>query len=111
MQIRTVYIAKEFSREPFGRDEKDGPYNGKAFREKFLKPSLNKGEKIILNFDGAEGYGSSFLDHAFAGLIRDGYTFSTVKELIEFISEDDPSVIDEINEYLEDEHHRSRSGD
>lgn len=69
----TIEIAKQFSRYPAGRYIKDGPYSGELFRKKFLEPNLPIHEKIIIELDGARGYGSSFLEEAFGGLVRKGF--------------------------------------
>jgi len=70
MTVKTINIADEFSKVPYGRYPDDGENNGERFRNEFLVPSLNEFEKIIVELDGTRGYGSSFLDEAFGGLIR-----------------------------------------
>ena len=68
---KTIEIEKEFSRFPLGRDEEDGgDFNGKKFRKEFLVPSLNENDEVIVYLDGPKGYGSSFLEEAFGGLVR-----------------------------------------
>jgi hypothetical protein len=67
-----ISIAKDFSEVPLGRYPTDGKFSGERFREEFLKPALQKDE-VTVNIDGTEGYGSSFLDEAFGGLVRKGY--------------------------------------
>lgn len=76
----TIQLAKEFSRYPAGRNTKDGPYSGELFRKKFLEPNLKIHDKIIIELDGARGYGSSFLEEAFGGLVRAGYSINDLKE-------------------------------
>lgn len=65
-----INVAEDFSPYPGGRYPKDGEGNGTEFREKFLKPALASDGQVIVNLDGAAGYPSSFLDEAFAGLVR-----------------------------------------
>lgn len=64
----------EFSQFPAGRDENDGPFNGKKFRESVLVPALKHatetGDKVYVLLDDVKSYGSSFLEEAFGGLIR-----------------------------------------
>lgn len=59
---------------PGGRFVADGPYSGEFFRDEVLDPALRvaikQREKIRVILDGAPGYGSSFLEEAFGGLIR-----------------------------------------
>lgn len=64
-----IKIAKEFSSTPGGRFKKMGPYSGEEFRDRLIS-ALSKGEKVKVILDGTEGYGSSFLEEAFGGLIR-----------------------------------------
>ncbi len=72
--ISTINIAKDYSDVPSGRFFADGEFNGERFREEWLAPRLDKKEIVDVVFDGAEGYGSSFLEEAFGGLVREhGY--------------------------------------
>jgi len=67
-------IAKDFSDVPWGRYPEDGDYCGENFRERHLVPPLlDRTEKVIVELDGVEGFGSSFLDEAFGGMVRKGY--------------------------------------
>ncbi|WP_226557788.1 STAS-like domain-containing protein [Salipiger thiooxidans] len=66
----TINIANDYTRFPGGRYPEDGAGNGTTFREDFLLPILEKGEGATVILDGAAGYPSSFLDEAFAGLVR-----------------------------------------
>lgn len=71
---RTIDIARDFSDVPSGRFPEDGDFNGQRFREEFLVPLLNEKNFIDIVLDNAEGYGSSFLEEAFGGLVREhGY--------------------------------------
>jgi hypothetical protein len=69
-----IAIAREFSAYPSGRDEKDGPYNGKRFREELLFPRLteafDRSVPLVVSLDGVMSFGSSFLEEAFGGLVR-----------------------------------------
>jgi len=62
---------------PGGRFIADGPYSGEWFREEFLRPAvaeaLSQNDVVNVELDGAPGYGSSFLEESFGGLIRNGY--------------------------------------
>jgi len=67
-------IAKEFSDVPWGRVPEDGDFCGENFREKLLVPALKDHEEdVVVDLDGVEGLGSSFLDEAFGGLVRQGH--------------------------------------
>lgn len=65
-----ISIANDFSKTPAGRYETDGPYSGQLFRDKFLIPALQRCDIVTINLDGTIGYGSSFLEEAFAGVVR-----------------------------------------
>ena len=69
----TLNIAREYSRSPAGRFRKDGPATGERFREDFLKPALESNEYVEVNLNDTGGYGSSFLEESFGGLIRTRY--------------------------------------
>ena len=99
---KVINIARDFTRYPAGRYRTDGDYSGEAFREEFLKPVLESGRKATIIFDGAMGYGSSFLEEAFAGLIRDGFTKTQIENTFTLISDEDPSILLEIEDYLTD---------
>ena len=96
----TIRIASDFSRHPAGRLSSDGPFSGEAFRRKFLEPNLGKNEEIIIEMDGARGYGSSFLEEAFGGLVRKGFAKELIKSKISFKAAN-PSLRQEIIEYID----------
>lgn len=68
--MKTINIARDFSEIPGGRFPSDGPFNGQDFRDKFLAPTIRKYGGVAVEFDGTEGFGSSFLEEAFGGLVR-----------------------------------------
>lgn len=70
LKMNTIDVAKDFSANPAGRFKTDGPFSGEKFREEFLVPALKRSEATKILLDGTRGYGSSFLDEAFAGLVR-----------------------------------------
>ncbi len=97
-----VNIAKDFTRYPSGRFKKYGSTSGEAFREKFLEAPLSAGEKVTVEFDGTIGYGSSFLEEAFGGLVRKlNIQSSVILGNIELRS-NDPSIAEEVRQYIED---------
>jgi len=96
----TIQVAREFSRYPAGRYTKDGPYSGEYFRTKFLAPALEAQDKIIVEMDGARGYGSSFLEEAFGGLVRLGFLKDVIKRKLE-IRATNSSLKKEIDEYID----------
>lgn len=95
----TIDLPKQFGRYPAGRYETDGPFSGEKFRESLLIPYLKKNEKIKIVLDGARGYGSSFLEEAFGGLVRKGYQPNELIQRITLISKDE-SLVFEIEDYI-----------
>ena len=95
----TVTVAKDFSRHPAGRFLADGPYNGELFRQKFLEPNIRKADRIVIFFDGARGYGSSFLEEAFGGLIRTGVPSDLAIAKLD-LQTSNPDLKREILEYI-----------
>ena len=71
-RVKTISIANDFSRFPAGRFREDGDASGTEFREARLAPALRDADfdKVVVDFDGVAGFGSSFLEEAFGGLVR-----------------------------------------
>lgn len=100
MGNKVINVERDFSRYPAGRYVADGPYSGQGFRDNFLVPSLSESpDKVIIELDGARGYGSSFLEEAFGGLIRLGFSADDVLTRLELKSQDG-SLIEEIKGYI-----------
>lgn len=102
MQENTINISisKDFTKTPGARYKTDGPFSGEEFREKILEPIFSTNKIIIIDLDNTEGYATSFLEEAFGGLSRK-YGTDACRKKLKFISDEDPLLIDEINEYLE----------
>ncbi|MEJ1422242.1 MAG: STAS-like domain-containing protein [Candidatus Sedimenticola sp. (ex Thyasira tokunagai)] len=99
MSTQSLKISDEFSRYPAGRYYSDGPYSGEKFREEFLSPRLREGANLEINLDGTRGFGSSFLEEAFGGLVRKGFKAVDLLHRLTFISKDE-SLVTEIKEYI-----------
>ncbi|MFB2890974.1 STAS-like domain-containing protein [Aeromonas veronii] len=69
-----INVAKDFSPFPFGRNPSDSQNSGSRFREEVLKKYLVDGvDTVVIDFSKVEiGVGSSFLEEAFGGLVRQG---------------------------------------
>lgn len=70
MNTIKIIISRDFSEAPAGRYLTDGPYSGERFRDEILFPALKNFDLVEVELDGTLGYGSSFLEEAFGGLIR-----------------------------------------
>ncbi len=66
-----ISVAKQFTKLPGARYIRLGPFSGEEFRQKFLEDPLRQGKTVIVELDGVRGYGSSFLDEAFGGVVRE----------------------------------------
>ena len=103
--IETLIIAKDFTPAPGARNVDEGAYSGEEFLTKLLKPhferALQEGFTILIDLDNTEGYATSFLEEAFGGLARI-YGSQKVLENLEFKSEDEPLLIDEIKMYIQE---------
>lgn len=101
MLKKIINIAKDFTDTPGARYYNDGDFPGEEFRDRFLKNIFNEYDKIIINLDGTEGYPTSFSEEAFGGLARI-YPIDDVLNKLEFISDEEPDLIDEIIKYIKE---------
>jgi hypothetical protein len=102
MPTKVINVAKDFSRYPVGRFVADGPYSGEKFRNQFLLPALSaSGSMVVVELDGARGYGSSFLEEAFGGLVRAGLTGKDILARVR-LETSDKSLEEEIRGYIAD---------
>jgi hypothetical protein len=103
--MKTIRVL-DFSEFPGPRNESIGVFSGERFREEVLLPAIREygiGE-ISIDLDGTAGYGSSFLEEAFGGLIRSGIGYAETLSLCDRItSNEDPSLIAEIKGYVTEE--------
>ncbi|MFA2969367.1 STAS-like domain-containing protein [Acinetobacter pittii] len=104
--VMKINVAKDFSKNPSGRYIEDGKTSGEVFLKNILLPAVRTHDIVEINFDGVRGYGSSFLEEAFGGFIRE-----TKMSLVEFFNKvkiitQDPLLEQEIKGYLEEEVHR-----
>ncbi len=93
----TINIAKQFSKYPGGRFLEDGDFSGQGFREELLVPALREYAQVTVELDGTLGYGSSFLEEAFGGLIREeGFYYEDLKDRLRLVAKSDmlPYTID-----------------
>lgn len=100
-----INIAKEYTKTPGGRFIREGEFSGEDFRIKMLEPIYEKAkannEQLTVILDGGYGYGSSFLEEAFGGLVRSLKDPQISKIVI--VSEEEPKLINDIKSYISDE--------
>ena len=99
--MKTIKIADRYPC-PGPRYIRLGPASGEEFRESWLNKELNHCSDLTIDLDGTIGYGSSFLEEAFGGLIRENNLPSSVVLGLKFISIEEPELVDEIEEYIKD---------
>jgi hypothetical protein len=80
--MQTVSIVRDFTPFPGGRYRKNGNGSGEDFRERFLVPPLRNGAHVTIDLDGASGYPPSFLEEAFGGLVRQGFSPVQIRQQI-----------------------------
>lgn len=101
-----VVRVREFSISPGSRyiDEGKNAYSGEEFREQWLEPKLdlaiNEEKELIVDLDGTLGYGTSWLEEVFGGLVRKGYTKEQVSS-IKLITREEPYLEEDIKGYIE----------
>lgn len=108
-----IKIAIDFSRTPGIRTSKEGSFPAKDFRENILVPKLREAirrkELLEIDLDGTAGIGTSFLEESFGGLIRENkIPYEEIISTLNFISEEEPNYIEEIQEYLKDAHENEK---
>lgn len=99
----TINIAQDFSDTPGGRFINEGEYSGELFRDKILLPKYRdaeeKNERIEINFDGCWGFGTSFLEEAFGGLVRKLKKKGILNRII-LVSLEDETIPDNVRKYI-----------
>ncbi|MGX9960907.1 STAS-like domain-containing protein [Xanthomonas euvesicatoria] len=82
-----IDIGRDFSVVPSGRYPEDDDFNGQTFREDYLVPALRRFERVQVSLDNTEGFGSSFLEEAFGGLVRvNGMAALEIRKKLELIA-------------------------
>ena len=98
-----INIAQDFSDAPGGRTIKEGPFSGEEFRRNILIPKYleakDTNQRLLINFDGAFGYSTSFLEESFGGLVRELKIKGTL-DAIDIISNEDFSLKGDIEKYV-----------
>lgn len=98
-----IKIATDFSRYPGGRYRKLGKFSGEEFRDELLVPYLTDNDEVVVIMDGTAGYGSSFLEEAFGGLVRHGgFSLVMLKEKLKPLAKDAEfeTYVEEIWQYI-----------
>jgi len=102
-----IKIATDFTTAPGPRYIEEGKFSGEMFRKELLLPRLQEALQkkccLEVDLDGTAGYGTSFLEESFGGLIReDKLDLETINNSVKIVSNDQPDLLEEIKEYLSD---------
>ena len=107
-------ISSEFHKAPGPRYRSEGNHSGEEFRTTILCPrvreALDKKVQLLIDLDGTYGFGTSFLEEAFGGLIRnDKFSLWELNSVLSFVSEEEPDLIDEVMTYMKEADSEARS--
>jgi|1048.fasta_scaffold29970_2 hypothetical protein len=113
MEKIEISVLKHFSPTPGPRYIHEGKFSGELFRKNVLYPRVSEAiEKNIpfeVNLDKTAGYGTSFLEESFGGLIRmHKLSYDKIMHLMTLISKEEDYLIDDVNEYLKDAYEESK---
>ena len=102
-----IKIASDFTTAPGPRNISEGKFSGEQFRKDILLPKVREACAmkclLTIDLDGTSGYGTSFLEESFGGLIReDNLNLATLDSVLRFVSKEEPDLLGEIREYMED---------
>jgi len=105
--MRVISVAETIGFYPGGRLRTDSSHSGQEFREDYLEPVFQTDEVVEVDLDRVLGYASCFLDEAFGGLVRKGIPADRVRAQLRLRSVH-PSIIEEINRYIDEAEKRCR---
>lgn len=107
----TIIFVKNFSTTPGARYRKLGKASGEEFRDDVLVPAIENNPNLIVNLDGVRGYGSSFLDEAFAGLVRlKMFSTDVIEKVVSNIQTENPYWKQEIQTYVDEAINQQNEG-
>ena len=101
----TTLSVSSWTKFPGPRYIIQGDWSGEAYRKEVLLSAVRKAiennEKLEIDLEGTLGYGSSFLDEAFAGLIRMGeFKKEEILNTLVFKSNTIPAYKEEAMQYI-----------
>jgi chaperonin GroEL (HSP60 family) len=107
MESIEIKIAKDLSYSPGPRYIDEGKNSGEKFRKEILaaafQQAIEENKKVIVDLDGTDGYGTSFLEESFGGLIREnGIAYDEIIKRLEIISKEEDYLKNDVYDYLKD---------
>src|SRR5437016_1322371 len=104
-------IAEEFSKTPGPRTRQEGQHSAEELSESILDRRFDAAVAadavLMIDLDGGYGFGTSFLEEAFGGLARKK-GIGLVLEHIDFKSEEEPYLRDDVLSYIREARTGSR---
>lgn len=102
MEIRI----RDYTLDPVVINRNSSTFSAEEFREDVLSTKImdciQNEEKLLIDLDGVNRYTCGFVDEAFGGLIREGFSIN-ILDNIEFKSNDLPMLTDVIKEFMYEE--------
>ncbi|MDE6284799.1 MAG: STAS-like domain-containing protein [Bacilli bacterium] len=104
-----IDVVKDFTDTPGARFKWQGSFSGEEFRDDILYPkfieALKEKKVLTVNLDGGYGYGSSFLEESFGGLVNrlkkeKNKNYKKVLDIV-IISNDNKVWNEKIKSYIE----------
>ncbi|UTC97552.1 STAS-like domain-containing protein [Treponema denticola] len=110
---KLIKVSKDFSSTPGPRYIKEGDYSGELFRTKLLAQAvidaIENEDEISVDLDGTAGFGTSFLEESFGGLIRENkLDYHKIIKYLKLISTEEEFLIDDIQKYLSDAYNEKK---
>lgn len=107
-----ISIARDFTSLPGPRYIREGTFSGEQFRTEKLLPAFEQAlvskQKIEVLLDGTIGYGTSFLEESFGGLVRELAKQRPLKEAIhlvlntlQIISLEEDYLVEDVKSYIQ----------
>lgn len=102
-------VSRDFSGAPGPGRKSEGENSGEEFLENVLlqdvKNALKDNTYLLVDLDGTFGYGISFLKESFGRIIEhiDGLTVNRLLDILEFKTEEEPSLEYDIIRYIDGE--------
>ena len=112
MDTVTFKIATDFSPTPGPRYKHEGANSGELLRTtkffQFFDDAIKGKKQIIVDLDGTAGYGTSFLEEIFGGLIREHHLdYNEIIKRLTIKTDEEPYLKDDIFQYLKDAHEKA----
>lgn len=101
MTRETIKVVDWHSTPKF-RFKSEYDFSGEVFRDEILVPALKKYQHVHVDLTGYNRYGPSFIDEAFANIIRKGiFSPEFLEEHLSYSHEHLPRVVEQIDQKID----------